>query len=75
MTIRRTCAAVCLAWVLTGCGGSGSETPPPVEPTAPRVWEPEPGTSTSNEAEAGSPEPSPTLDTDPREAEVEDTAD
>ncbi len=34
MTLRRFAAAV-LATLLVACGGSGSETPPPVEPTSP----------------------------------------
>ena len=36
MTLERIGVVGCLAMLMASCGGSGSETPPPVEPTAPR---------------------------------------
>ncbi len=38
MTLLKTCVLACLL-LLVACGGSGSETPPPVEPTTPPEWE------------------------------------
>lgn len=35
-TMRRIALGMCVAMVV-GCGGSGSETPPPVEPIIPRA--------------------------------------
>ena len=72
MTIRRTCVVACLA-LLAGCGGSGSETPPPVEPIAPQPWE--------SEAEPTTPEAEPEtevlepIESEPSETESPDAID
>jgi hypothetical protein len=74
MTLKRTCALGCLAMLMAACGGSGSETPPPVEPTTPRASvgdePPEPATTAEPEAEdQDEPEPAETDSDDPEATE------
>lgn len=73
MTLKRTCALGCLAMLMAACGGSGSETPPPVEPATPHaVGEepPEPATTAEPEAEdQDEPEPADTDSDDPEATE------
>jgi len=76
MTLKRTCALGCLAMLLAACGGSGSETPPPVEPTTPRASAgeepPEPAKSDETKADDQD-EPAPAeSDEEPTPAEEAD---